>query len=103
MVTVGRLLKRKRESLGMTVREVGEDIDLSYSLISKFESGSRVPSSVILHKLQSILKMNDQEIYQIIRLKVKSKTSNIEQGGGANIQWKVIEINKEYKSIYPII
>lgn len=103
MKILGKLLRQKRESLGMTVREVGGDAGISYSLVSKFEKGSRIPSPVILQKLQSVLQMNDQEFRQLLQLRINSETSKTEQKGGVHIQWKVIEINKEYKSIYPII
>ncbi len=103
MLTLGRLLKQKRESLGLTVREVGEEINLSYSLVSRFEKGSRIPSAVILQRLQNVLKMDDYEFSQLLQLRTKNETLSVEQKGGVNIQWIIIEAIKEFKSIYPII
>ena len=102
-MTLGSLLRHKRESLGMTVREVGKDAGISYSLVSKFEKGSRMPTPVILQKMQDVLGMNDREFQELIQIRNQSETASIDRKGGGIIQWKVIEAVKEFKSIYPIM
>ncbi|MBI2039573.1 helix-turn-helix transcriptional regulator [Candidatus Microgenomates bacterium] len=88
----------------MTVRQVGKEAGISYSLVSKFEKGSRIPTLVILQKIQGVLDMNDREFQELIQIRNKSESSSsVNRKGGGDIQWKVIEAVREFKSIYPIM
>lgn len=44
MKEIGSLLRRMRERAGMTQREIAAEIGVSYSVVSKWETGAREPT-----------------------------------------------------------
>lgn len=47
-----RNLRRVRENKMLSLRDVGMDLDVNYSLISYWETGKRTPSKVNIIKLE---------------------------------------------------
>ncbi len=64
------LLKNAREEKNLTIREVAATLNIDPALISKFESGSRMPTKDQLLKLADLLQINRDKI-EILWLKRK--------------------------------
>lgn len=99
----GNFLKQKRGATGLTVRELGEAVGVSYSLISKFENGTRKPSNIVLQRLRKELSLTYEDFKILRKEHYSCNTFNAEIEGGEVAQWKTIEIVSEFKSIYRII
>lgn len=54
------LLKRQREARRLSLEELGRRADLSYSMISRLESGERDPMPETVSKLVTGLALNDE-------------------------------------------
>lgn len=99
----GNFLRQKREALGLTVRKLGKAVKVSYSLINKFEIGSRRPSGIVLQRLRKELCLTYEE-FKILRKENYSYNSFFTaRKGGELIKWKIIEVIPEFKSIYRIM
>lgn len=57
-------IKNRREELGMTQEELGEEIGVSQSAVSMYESGDAFPSTKKLIKLTKALKCTADELLQ---------------------------------------
>ena len=55
---IGRRIKQTRESLGLTQAKLATDADITPAAISQIEAGDRIPSSPILRKIASVLKVS---------------------------------------------
>lgn len=49
------LLKRSRKDLGLLMRDVAAKLEIDAALISRFESGDRIPTLIQIQKLASVL------------------------------------------------
>ncbi|GEM_PF-5323020 len=54
-------LKKKRQELGLSLRDLALNADVSFSLIGKIERRDLVPSRCILKKISLALKINEEE------------------------------------------
>ncbi len=63
--TLGSVIKRKREELGLTVRGLAEAIDVAPSTILRFEDGSRRPTPDVVKHLAKSLGL---EVEQLLAL-----------------------------------
>lgn len=61
-VEIGTKLKKLREQLNLTTREVGSRIDIDQSYVSKIEKG-RIPSLTILKKLCDLYGVEVADIF----------------------------------------
>lgn len=52
---LGKRLRKYRKSYNLNIREFASLMDVSYSLISKYENGKRKPPSTFLYRLQNRL------------------------------------------------
>lgn len=64
------LLKTQRKALGLKSRELAQLIGVDQALISKFESGERIPTEVQVKSLERVLKIQDKHL-TILWLKEK--------------------------------
>lgn len=55
-------LKEARKSKQLSTRKLTELTDIDQALISKFESGSRIPTKIQIEKLATILEINLKDI-----------------------------------------
>jgi len=56
------LIKSGREKKGLLIREVANLIGVDAALVSKFESGTRKPTRLQIHKLAQILDLDADEL-----------------------------------------
>jgi transcriptional regulator with XRE-family HTH domain len=51
------VLRQRREQLGLTLLEVGNEIGVHYSTVLRYEQGNRKPSLDMLEKLAAVLRI----------------------------------------------
>lgn len=56
--SIGLRIKKQRELLGLTQAKLASDAEITPAAISQIEAGDRVPSSPILRKIASVLKVS---------------------------------------------
>lgn len=62
METIGQILRNKRQSLGLLLRQVSAYVDIDQAILSKIERNERKPTKEILDKLAEILKLDKDEL-----------------------------------------
>jgi len=62
METVGEILRSRRQTLGLLLRQVSAYADIDQAILSKIERGERKPTKGILDKLSEILKLDRDEL-----------------------------------------
>lgn len=62
METVGQILRAKRESLGLLLRQVASYLDIDQAILSKIERNERRPTKDNIIKLAEILKIDKEEL-----------------------------------------
>ncbi len=54
-MSIGEIIKTKREELGMTQQEIAEKLFVSRQTVSRWESGSRCPDLITAKKIANVL------------------------------------------------
>jgi HTH-type transcriptional regulator, competence development regulator len=62
METVGEIIRAKRVSLGLLLRQVSSHLDIDQAILSKIERNERKPSKDKIIKLAEILKLDPEEL-----------------------------------------
>ena len=62
METVGQIIRAKRESLGLLLRQVASYLDIDQAILSKIERNERKPSKDNIIKLAEILKLEKEDL-----------------------------------------
>lgn len=62
MVTVGQIIRAKRESLGLLLRQVASYLDIDQAILSKIERNERKPTKDNIIKLAEILKLDKEDL-----------------------------------------
>ena len=62
METVGQIIRAKRESLGLLLRQVASYLDIDQAILSKIERNERKPSKDNIIKLAEILKLDKEDL-----------------------------------------
>jgi len=62
METLGQILKSKRESKGLLLRQVAAYLDIDQAILSKIEKGARKPSKENIRKLSEILEIDSEKL-----------------------------------------
>ena len=62
---LGTILKQKRQSVGLTLREISEVSGVSTSHLGRIEKGERFPSADILQRLAGPLGFSESEIFTL--------------------------------------
>lgn len=60
METAGQIIRSKRESLGLLLRQVASHLDIDQAILSKIERGERKPSKENIIKLSEILELDEE-------------------------------------------
>ena len=60
METVGQIIRAKRESLGLLLRQVASYLDIDQAILSKIERNERKPTKDNIIKLAEILKLDKE-------------------------------------------
>ena len=62
METVGQIIRAKRESLGLLLRQVASYLDIDQAILSKIERNERKPTKQNIIKLAEILKLDEEDL-----------------------------------------
>ena len=62
MKTVGQIIRAKRESLGLLLRQVASYLDIDQAILSKIERNERKPTKDNIIKLAEILKLDKEDL-----------------------------------------
>lgn len=62
---LGKILKQKRQSVGLTLREISESSGVSTSHLGRIEKGERFPSADILQRIAKPLGFSEAEIFTL--------------------------------------
>jgi transcriptional regulator with XRE-family HTH domain len=62
---IGKILRQKRKSMSLTMREVAEKSGVSASHLSRIEQGDRFPSASVLRRLASPLDYEETELMML--------------------------------------
>lgn len=62
METVGQVIRAKRESLGLLLRQVAAYLDIDQAILSKIERNERKPTKGNILKLAEILKLDKEDL-----------------------------------------
>ena len=62
MKTVGQIIRAKRESLGLLLRQVASYLDIDQAILSKIERSERKPTKDNIIKLAEILKLDKEDL-----------------------------------------
>ena len=73
---LGNQLKKYRKSRNLTVRELADLMDVSYSLISKYETGKRRPSLPFFYRIQHrLLDLPSTSFQELLQLRTEEHTA----------------------------
>ena len=76
METVGQIIRAKRESLGLLLRQVASYLDIDQAILSKIERNERKPTKDNIIKLAEILKLDKEYLlFQFIIERSAHKTA----------------------------
>lgn len=62
METIGQIIRNKRESLGLLLRQVAASIDIDPAILSKIERSERKPNKELILKLSETLDIDKEEL-----------------------------------------
>jgi len=62
METVGQIIRKKRESLGLLLRQVSAYVDIDQAILSKIERNERKPNKDLIFKIAEILQLDKEEL-----------------------------------------
>lgn len=100
METIGQILRNKRQTLGLLLRQVSAYVDIDQAILSKIERNERKPTKEILEKLAKILKLDkDELLVQFISDKIAYEIANEDC---ASKVLKVAEKKIKYLKSHPI-
>ena len=100
METIGQILRNKRHSLGLLLRQVSAYVDIDQAILSKIERNERKPTKEMLVKLAEILKLDKEELLvQFISDKIAYE---IAEEDCASKVLKVAEKKIKYLKSHPI-
>lgn len=62
METVGQIIRARRESLGLLLRQVASHLDIDQAILSKIERNERKPTKDNILKLAEILQLDKEDL-----------------------------------------
>ena len=62
METLGQILKTKRETKGLLLRQVAASVDIDQAIISKFERGERKPTKEQVEKFADFYEIDKRQL-----------------------------------------
>src|SRR3954464_9487117 len=63
---LARLIRERREALGLTRRDLADQTGLSYPYISQLETAYRLPSPKAMHLLARSLGLSASDLFQVL-------------------------------------
>ncbi|HCI54606.1 MAG TPA: helix-turn-helix transcriptional regulator [Bacteroidales bacterium] len=60
--TFGEHLRTLRETAGLTLKEVAENVEIDISLLAKIERNERQPTKQLIKKISKYFKVDDKEL-----------------------------------------
>ncbi len=100
METVGQIIRAKRESRGLLLRQVAAHLDIDQAILSKIERNERKPTKENIIKLSEILKLDKDEL--MIQFMSDKIAYEIADEACASKVLKVAEIKVKYLKSHPI-
>jgi len=100
METVGQIIRTKRETLGLLLRQVSAYVDIDQAVLSKIERNERKPTKELILKIAEILQLDKEDLL----IQYMSDKIVYEIGGEdcANKVLKVAEEKIQYLKLHPI-
>lgn len=100
METVGQIIRRKRETLGLLLRQVSAYADIDQAILSKIERNERKPTKDLILKIAEILQLDKQEM--LVQFMSDKIAYEIADEDCARRVLKVAEEKIEYIKSHPI-
>lgn len=100
METVGQIIRTKRETLGLLLRQVSAYVDVDPAILSKIERNERKPNKEFILKIAKILQLDKQEL--LIQFMSDKIAYEIAEEDCASRVLKVAEEKIEYIKSHPI-
>ena len=100
METVGQIIRTKRETLGLLLRQVSAYADIDQAILSKIERNERKPTKDLILKIAEILHLDKQEL--LIQFMSDKIAYEIADEDCASRVLKVAEEKIEYIKSHPI-
>lgn len=100
METVGKIIRTKREALGLLLRQVAAYLDIDQAILSKIERNERKPSKENINRLAEILKFEKDEL--MIQFMSDKIAYEIADEDCADRVLKVAEKKVKYLKTHPI-
>ncbi|MCH5598654.1 helix-turn-helix domain-containing protein [Niabella ginsengisoli] len=94
METVGQIIRAKRESLGLLLRQVASYLDIDQAILSKIERNERKPNKDNIIKLAEILKLDEEDL--LVQFMSEKIAYEIADEAYANKVLKVAEQKVKY-------
>ena len=77
MESLGQILKTRRETKGLLLRQVAAYLDIDQAILSKIEKGNRKPTKDNIGKLSEILEIDREELMvQFLSEKIASEIAD---------------------------
>jgi transcriptional regulator with XRE-family HTH domain len=57
-MSIGKIIKKRRQEIGMKANELAQQIGVSQSFLSNIENDLKIPRFLLLHKISDSLKMS---------------------------------------------
>lgn len=100
METVGQIIRAKRETLGLLLRQVSAYVNVDPAILSKIERNERKPNKELILKIAEILQLEKQEL--LIQFMSDKIAYEIADEDCASRVLKVAEEKIEYIKSHPI-
>lgn len=100
METVGQIIRAKRETLGLLLRQVSAYADIDQAILSKIERNERKPTKHLILKIAEILQLDKQEL--LIQFMSDKIAYEIADEDCASKVLKVAEEKIKYIKSHPI-
>ena len=99
METVGQIIRKKRETLGLLLRQVSAYADIDQAILSKIERNERKPTKDLIIKIAEILQIDKQEL--LIQFMSDKIAYEIADEDWASKVLKIAEQKIEYIKSHP--
>jgi len=100
METVGQIIRTKRETLGLLLRQVSAYADIDQAILSKIERNERKLTKDLILKIAEILQLDKQEL--LIQFMSDKIAYEIADEDCASRVLKVAEEKIEYIKSHPV-
>ena len=84
---IGKFISDLRKGIGLTQKELAEQLGISDKAVSKWERGNSMPDISVLMKLCQILKINVNELLSGEKLSQDSYSKKAEESAFSSFSW----------------